>query len=176
MAIEACRPSLSACNRVSLRSRHLLPSGAGATSGLCDLLVLGLLCARGSDAEVVDYPDPYPVRATKVVTLEDLGGTGDGDVTQLPAGEIRLLSATAGGPVSVEEVGQPIGDAPSPPVVTVSPVTALTMDREPRPRPGSALGADVHPSPFAAAGWYTDPAGTARHRYWNGEAWTSNVR
>ena len=125
---------------------------------------------------VVDYPDPYPVRATKVVTVEDMGGTGDGDVTQLAAGEIRLWSAAPEGPVSFDEVGQPIGDAPSPPVVTVSPVTALTMDREPRPRPGSALGADVHPSPFAAAGWYTDPAGTARHRYWNGEAWTSNVR
>jgi nitroimidazol reductase NimA-like FMN-containing flavoprotein (pyridoxamine 5'-phosphate oxidase superfamily) len=26
------------------------------------------------------------------------------------------------------------------------------------------------------AGWYTDPAGTARKRYWNGEDWTSHVR
>lgn len=28
----------------------------------------------------------------------------------------------------------------------------------------------------AAAGWYADPHGSAKERYWDGERWTDNVR
>jgi hypothetical protein len=138
-----------------------------------DVIAAGRYRPKGL-VRVVDYPDPYPVRATKVVTVEDMGGTGDADVTQLPAAEVRSLSAATEGPVSVDEMA--IGALPSPTVVTVSPLQTLTIDREPRARPESALSLIGHGSPFAAAGWYTDPSGSARHRYWNGEAWTSNVR
>jgi hypothetical protein len=38
---------------------------------------------------VVDYPDPYPNRSTKVVTLEDLSGSAPDITVDVEAGRSR---------------------------------------------------------------------------------------
>jgi hypothetical protein len=142
--------------------RHVISAGRYRPTGL---------------VRVVDYPDPYPVRSTKVVTVEDLGPSHDADVTELPTRGVRALSAaTLAEPGLSAPAGRSV-DAMAPvtrPAVT--PATVITVDGERRPARPSAPGAEMVGTGFASAGWYADPAGTANHRYWNGEAWTTQVR
>jgi hypothetical protein len=125
---------------------------------------------------VVDYPDPYPIRGTKVVTVEDLGPAGDADVTGVPASDVRALSAAApAAPGLLAPEAQPVGVVAPATRLAMTPVSVITMD-ERELQHSSALGAADVGAGFATAGWYVDPAGAANHRYWNGEAWTTHVR
>lgn len=37
------------------------------------------------------------------------------------------------------------------------------------------LAVPIVPRHVAPAGWYPDPGGSGRHRWWSGEAWTGHV-
>jgi hypothetical protein len=126
---------------------------------------------------VVDYPDPYPVRTTKVVTLEHRGPATDGVETSVPPSPVRALAAVP--QVASEapaDLGLLVGAAPLATGVAITPTGVLAVDAQTATLPPIARAAETERRISAVAGWYADPAGTATYRYWSGEAWTPEVR
>jgi hypothetical protein len=52
-------------------------------------------------------------------------------------------------------------------------ISAVVLYRANQPSP-TAMRADPRPPPSGAVkrGWYPDPAGTGKQRYWNGKTWS----
>jgi hypothetical protein len=91
------------------------------------------------------------------------------------------FAAASGGAVSV-----PFGNGTTAPVTadpTASPNSPSNPSNQTAGSPRGTAALQAADAPAAAstavlppAGWYPDPAGTGRERYWSGEAWMKDVR
>jgi len=140
--------------------RHVITTGRYRPTGL---------------VRVVDYPDPYPIRSTKTVRVEDLGPATDADVTEVQTRGVRALSTASLEPGMLAPGMQPVGAVEPATRVAMTP-TVITVGGERGTQHPGALEVAGGGAGSATAGWYVDPAGAAHHRYWNGEAWTTHVR
>jgi hypothetical protein len=60
--------------------------------------------------------------------------------------------------------------------VSAGAASAVSLDTQSGSSTSRALAIASQPRGRAAAGWYADPAGTDKYRYWNGDAWTIDLR
>jgi hypothetical protein len=112
----------------------------------------------------------------------------DGEVEVRREGHGQDVIVTRHGPGQLfGEAGALTGAPQSATFLAATPSTVLAVDRSAfQSVVTQSAGADLHQRVRQAlddkgpalppAGWYTDPAGSAKQRYWNGEAWTSHVR
>lgn len=117
----------------------------------------------GSDAPtwIVSAPptEPTPDLATTDLGAQGLG-TLDPDTGGAAAPPVRAVAQVYPKPPAPARVPPPI-HVPAAPI------------RNPIPAPAGDLSAVPPPEPPAAPGWYADPLGTYRFRWWDGKRWTT---
>jgi Protein of unknown function (DUF2510) len=126
---------------------------------------------------VVDYPDPYPLRSTKVVTVEHLGAADGSAEPEVVVGETRAVPAASPGTgPATGQFGLPAGDVPAATASAVAPARLVAVEADARPPTSSPPRAERQARGPITAGWYADPSGSATYRYWDGDGWTRDVR
>lgn len=123
------------------------------------------------------------IRAASEPALGFMPAAGGPTTTAVSGASTTAVSGAATTVVSDASTAWPMGAPQSQPVAGAAPAatTSTWAGRIATPRGETTSGptATTNSTPTAVlppAGWYPDPAGTARDRYWSGDQWTHDVR